>query len=78
MLEAHIHEHFATITESCVLKLFEFLLPIAKKSTVEVPYSRFLHSRFHYSRIEKLRPNSHIRGLRFLNSRIESKYQCVT
>lgn len=46
--------------------------------TVEAPYSRFLHSRFHYSRIEKLRPNSHIRGLKFLYSRIESKYRCVT
>ncbi|KAF9822336.1 hypothetical protein SFRURICE_017611, partial [Spodoptera frugiperda] len=30
----------------------------------EAPYSRFLHSRFHYSRIKKLRPNSHIRGLK--------------
>ncbi|KAF9798904.1 hypothetical protein SFRURICE_007310, partial [Spodoptera frugiperda] len=47
-------------------------------STVEAPYSRFLHSRFHYSRIEKLRPNSHIRGLRFLYSRIESKYRNVS
>uniref|UniRef100_A0A2H1VYZ1 SFRICE_036361 n=1 Tax=Spodoptera frugiperda TaxID=7108 RepID=A0A2H1VYZ1_SPOFR len=46
--------------------------------TVEAPYSRFLHSRFHYSRIEKLRPNSHIRGLKFLYSRIESKYRNVS
>lgn len=46
--------------------------------TEEAPYSRFLHSRFHYSRIEKLRPNSHIRGLKFLYSRIDSKYRCVT
>ncbi|KAF9810368.1 hypothetical protein SFRURICE_008624 [Spodoptera frugiperda] len=44
----------------------------------KAPYSRFLHSRFHYSRIEKMRPNSHIRGLRFLYSRIESKYRNVS
>ncbi|KAF9813787.1 hypothetical protein SFRURICE_007942, partial [Spodoptera frugiperda] len=46
-------------------------------STVEAPYSRYLHSRFHYSRIEKMRSNSYIRGLRFPYSRIESKYRCV-
>uniref|UniRef100_A0A2H1VL64 SFRICE_040052 n=1 Tax=Spodoptera frugiperda TaxID=7108 RepID=A0A2H1VL64_SPOFR len=45
---------------------------------VEAPYSRFLQSRFHYSRIKKMRPNSYIRGLRFLYSRIESKYRCIT
>uniref|UniRef100_A0A2H1V3Y4 SFRICE_007658 n=1 Tax=Spodoptera frugiperda TaxID=7108 RepID=A0A2H1V3Y4_SPOFR len=34
-------------------------------NTVEAPYSRFLHSRIHYSRIEKMRPNSYIRGQDF-------------
>ncbi|KAF9793891.1 hypothetical protein SFRURICE_007422 [Spodoptera frugiperda] len=31
-------------------------------STVEAPYSRFLHSCFHYTRIEKMRSNFFIRG----------------
>lgn len=39
-----------------------FLIGFQNVSTVKAPYSRFLHSRFHYSRIKKMRPNSYIRG----------------
>uniref|UniRef100_A0A2H1V4R7 SFRICE_010305 n=1 Tax=Spodoptera frugiperda TaxID=7108 RepID=A0A2H1V4R7_SPOFR len=56
------------------LIVFHIIVSLSWTGVCEAPYSPFLHSRFHYSRIEKMRSNF-IRGLRFLYSRIESKYR---